>query len=214
MTEDKAKKKAIRRRMAKTGERYTAARRHVAKSPDPVEDPGMSDATIKRGSGKTWPEWFRVLDGWGAKTRTHTEIARHVNQDLGVPGWWAQSVAVGYERARGMRARYQRPTGFEVGVSKTFPVSAKRLFSAFADAGQRRRWLEPGTLRTRTTLPGKTARFDFRDGATRVHVYFVSKGRAKATVHIQHERLPDARAVEDMRAFWKERLTELGRLLG
>lgn len=46
-----------------------------------------------------------------------------------------------------------------------------------------------------------------------MHAYFISKGRRKSTVAIQHERLPDADAVEEMRAFWKERLTRLGEIL-
>ena len=73
MTEDKARKRAIRTRMAKTGERYTAARRHLtptSKTPEPVADPGLSDDTIRRGSGKGWDEWFRILDGWGATSHT------------------------------------------------------------------------------------------------------------------------------------------------
>jgi len=38
---------------------------------------------------------------------------------------------------------------------------------------------------------------------------FVSKSRSKASVNVQHERLSDEEAVEEMRAFWKERLGEL-----
>jgi hypothetical protein len=57
MTEDKAGKTAIRARMAKTGESYTAAGRHVVKSkakPGPRQDVdlGKSDETIKRGSAR------------------------------------------------------------------------------------------------------------------------------------------------------------------
>jgi hypothetical protein len=216
MTEDKARKRAIRRRMAKTGERYTAARRHVVhqpESPTPVVDPGMTDESIRRGSGKGWDEWFRILDRWGATSRTHKEIARYVNAEHGVSGWWAQSVTVGYERARGMRAKHQVAGGFQVTVSKTFPVGVDRLFRAFADARQRGRWLEAGTLKVRTSQPGRSARFDFREDAGRVMAYFTSKGPAKATVHVQHDRLADARAVEAMRAFWRERLARLGDVL-
>lgn len=214
MTEDKARKRSIRTRMAKTGESYTAARRHVVKSkeePSPrlSVDLGKSDGSIERGSGKTWDEWFAILDSWGAKERTHTEIARHVNENYDVSGWWAQTVTVGYERGRGMRGVNERTSGFYVGVSKTVSVGVNKLFEEFTDTRNRNRWLEPGTLRTRTSQPGKSARFDFRDGESRVHVYFVSKGRAKATVTVQHERLADEGAVEEMRAFWKERLGEL-----
>ena len=218
MTEDKARKSAIRSRMAKTGESYTAARRHVVKSPgkssqSPAVDLGKSDETIKRGSGKSWEEWFEILDAWGATKRTHGEIARHVNQEHDVPGWWAQTVTVGYERGRGMRKVNERDTGFYVGVSKTFPIGAKRISEEFTDTRKRNRWLEPGTLRTRTSQPGKSARFDFLEDESRVHVYFVSKGRGKASVAIQHERLPDEAAVEERRSFWKERLARLAQRL-
>ena len=91
MTEDKARKSAIRARMAKTGESYTAARRHIVKSKEQPAprlnvDLGKSDETIKRGSGKSWDEWFEILDAWGATKRTHGDIARHVNQEHDVPG--------------------------------------------------------------------------------------------------------------------------------
>jgi hypothetical protein len=216
MTEDKARKRAIRKRMAKTGERYTAARRHVVKEqqpPPPVADPGVSDETIRRGTGKGWAQWLRILDGWGATSRTHREIAGYLQEEQGVPGWWAQSVTVGYERARGMRRMHEGPGGFRVGVTRTFPIGVVELCMAFEDAQRRRRWLEAGTLKLRTSQPGKSARYDFRDGASRVHAYFTSKGRSKSSVHIQHERLRDANAVDEMRAFWKERLGRLAEVL-
>jgi hypothetical protein len=215
MTEDKTRKRAVRTRMAKTGERYTAARRHVVKPAEPaplpsrVADPGMPDESIVRGSGRDWDSWFRILDGWGATERKHGEIAQYLMEEHSVPGWWAQMVTVGYERARGMRARYQRMTGtYSVSVSKTLPVDADRLFRAFTESRARSRWLEPGTLRTRTAQPGRTARFDVGDGS-RLIAYFTSKGEARSTVSLEVEKLPDAEAVEEARAFWKERLARL-----
>ena len=149
MTTNKAAKRAIRSRMSKTGERYTAARRHVAKDaartpklPPRVADPGWSDETVRKGSGKTWDEWLGILDAWGAKDRTHTEIARHVARDHGVPGWWAQTVAVGYERARGMRKPNTNVGGERyVTVSKTVNVPVEELFAAMAEPPRRNRWL-------------------------------------------------------------------------
>lgn len=214
MTEDKARKRSIRTRMSKTGESYTAARRHVVKSqeqpsPRPAVDLGKSDESIKRGSGKSWDEWFAILDAWGATKLTHGEIARYVNEEHDVPGWWAQTVTVGYERGRGMRHVNENSDGFYVSVSKTLPIGVQQLFKEFTDTEKRNRWLEPGTLRSRTSQPGKSARFDFRDDESRVHAYFASKGRGKSTVVIQHERLSDEGAVEETRSFWKERLAKL-----
>jgi uncharacterized protein YndB with AHSA1/START domain len=216
MTEDKARKRAIRTRMAKTGERYTAARRHVV-MPERlnVEDLGHTDVVVRERTGRGWRDWLRILDGWGARKRTHAEIVRHLIDEHGVSGWWAQSVTIGYERTRGMRAKHQRlGTGFTVSITKTFDARASRLFAAFTDARRRAAWLERGTLTVRTTRKDTTARFDHRDGRSRVVAYFVPKGRAKTTVSLEHERLPDAGAVEEMRAFWKERLARLAETLG
>ena len=215
MTEDKARKRAVRTRMAKTGERYTAARRHTVKEkplPPRMAEPPQSEAAIRRATGKGWDDWFRILDAWGGTSRSHGEITNYVSE-YGVPGWWTQSVAVGYERARGMRATYQTASGFQVSVSKTFPIGIQDVSRMFEDARRRSRWLAAGTLTLRTSQPGKTARYDFRDGNSRVLASFESKGRGKSTVSIQHERLDSAEAVEEMRAFWKERLGRLSEIL-
>ena len=215
MTEAKARKRAVRKRMAKTGERYSAARRHVVKPNDDfnADDLPQNDAAVRKNTGKGWREWFGILDRWGAKERRHGEITRYLNEEHGVPGWWTQTLTVGYERVRGMRAKYQTASGFQVSVSKTLPVSVKELSRAFEDAGRRRRWLEPGTLKERKVTAGKTGRYDFRDGTSRVLTSFESKGRGKATVHIQHEKLPEAGSVEELRSFWKERLGKLAEVL-
>jgi hypothetical protein len=216
MTRQKAQKRATRARMAKTGERYTAARRHVVQGkplPPRMAEPPQSEAAIRRATGKGWDDWFRILDAWDGTSRKHGEITEYVGEEFGVPGWWTQSVAVGYERARGMRATYQTASGFQVSVSKTFPVDVRDLSRMFEDARQRSRWLEAGTLKLRTGRPGTSARYDFRDGTSRVLASFESKGRGKSTAHIQHEKLPSAEAVEEMRAFWKERLERLSESL-
>ena len=211
MTDQKARKRAVRARMTKTGERYTAARRHLTETPEEaplpprVSEPLHSEETVRGATGKGWDEWFRILDAWGAVERPHGEVTRYLREEHGVSGWWSQSVSIGYERARGLRAANQGSNGFHVSVSKTVPVPVDRLFREFVQG----RWLEPGTLTPRTTRPSRSARFDFRDGASRVVVGFEAKGDAKSTVSLIHERLADREAVEEMRAFWKERLAGL-----
>jgi hypothetical protein len=202
--------------MAKTGESYTAARRHVVKPKEDLRavDLGQTDAQVRQNTGKGWQEWFRILDAWGAKERKHGDIVRYLLEEQGVSGWWAQSITVGYERSRGRRVKYQTAAGFfQVSVSKTFPIGVGKLFSSFAEAPRRNKWLERGTLKVRTTLKNRSVRFDFRDGTSRVVAYFEPKERNKTTVTVQHERLPDAGAVEDMRAVWKERLGTLADML-
>jgi uncharacterized protein YndB with AHSA1/START domain len=216
MTEQKNLKRRVRARMEKTGEWYTAARRHVvADAQEPfVADPGLPDETLREKTGKGWAEWVAILDAWGARERPHGEIAAYVAEEHRIPGWWAQTVTVGYERARGLRAPGQRRGGgYEVTVSKTVPVPRERLAAAFTEEDERERWFPGAPLRPRPTHSGRSARFDWEDGRTRVVVYFTEKGQDKTSVAVQHERLADADEAEAMRALWRERLAELARVL-
>ena len=216
MTTNKAQKRATRARMAKTGERYTAARRHIVKPGEslPAEDLPHPDATLRENTGKGYREWFRLLDAWGAKERKHREIASRLMAEYGVAGWWAQTITVGYERARGLRAKHQTLAGsYQVSVSKTFPIGVGKLYRSFAQAPQRNRWLERGMLNVRTTRKDRDIRFDYREGGSRVVAYFDRKDRKKTTVTIQHEKLPDSGSVEQMRAMWKRNLKQLAELI-
>lgn len=180
---------------------------------DWVEDPGMSDEAIMRNTGRSWNEWFALLDAWGAAERTHTEIARHLGETYPINGWWAQGVTVGYERARGRRKLYQRPEGFTISVSKTVAVPAERLFAAFVDANLRDRWLEPGTLRERTSKPPRSARFDLVGTGSRVHITITAKGDEKSMVQVEEVKLAGEDQVAPRKAFWKQKLSELSAFL-
>jgi uncharacterized protein YndB with AHSA1/START domain len=213
MTEQKKLKRRVRERMARTGERYTAARKHVVGEPF-VADPGIADETVVKRTGKGWAEWVATLDDCGARRRSHAEIARHVHDEHGVAGWWAQAVTVGYERARGLRAPGQRRDGaFEVNASRTVAAPVERLIAAFVDAELRDRWFPEAKLRVRPTTAPLSARFDWEDGRTRVNAVFDEKGPTKSAVAVQHVRLADESEAERMRALWREKLAQLKRVL-
>lgn len=216
MTEQKNLKRRVRERMEKTGERYTPARSHVVgEEPEPfVADPGMADETLREKTGKGWEEWVALLDVWGARERPHGEIAAYVAAEHGIPGWWAQTVTVGYERARGLRAPGQRRGGgYEVTVSKTVAAPLERLVAAFVDETEREHWFPGAPLTPRATRSAQSERFDWEDGRTRVVVWFTDKGPEKTSVAVQHERLADGAESEAMRALWRGRLAELARVL-
>ena len=184
----------------------------------PVDVPGArrpySDAVIQANTGKTWDEWFAVLDAWGAVERPHPEIARWVHEEHGVGGWWAQGVTVAYEQARGLRAPGQRRGGqFEVNASKTVAVPVERLYEAFVDDGLRERWLPGGEFEVRSARPSKSIRANWGDGSTRLLVNFTARGAAKSQVALVHERIPDAATAEELKPWWRARVADLKRLL-
>ncbi|MDP8977423.1 MAG: hypothetical protein M3N17_02375 [Actinomycetota bacterium] len=143
--------------------------------------------------------------------RGHRRIAAWVAEEQGIDGWWAQSITVGYEGARGRRAVGERPDGFAANASKTVAVPVERLFEAFTDPATRQRWLPDARLTERTATRPKSARFDWADGSTRVNVNFVDKGETKSAAQVQHERLPDAQEAGRFKDYWRERLGALKR---
>jgi hypothetical protein len=220
MPKNKDLKRLVRTRMKKTGESYTAARaRVVAPAPKPApkgpslaELAGQSDAAVQEKTGRTWNEWTTYLDERGAATLTHGEIAKLAHAVPGVSGWWAQAVAVGYERIRGLRARYQRSGGqFEATKTRTFPVGVATLYAAFAKKPRRARWL-PIDVKVRALVPNKTVHITWPD-ETSVEAYFTAKGPKKSNVSIAHRKLKSREAVLETKAAWAERFTALAELL-
>ena len=215
MTRQKSFKRLVRSRMDKTGESYTAARAQLLASDEPKPRLATSDAAIRERTGRGWEEWFDLLDEWGAAERTHREIARWLADQQGIHplAWNAQAVADSYERARGLRVTGQHADGFTITATKTVAVPVDRLYEAFVDTSLRERWLPDGELRERTALKPRSARFDWGDGDTRVHVTFAPKGDAKSLAALQHVRLADAEEAERMKAFWRERVAGLKEVL-
>jgi len=173
-----------------------------------------SDEAVQRGTGRGWDEWLAVLDEWGAVERSHAEIAGWLMEQHRLSGWWTQTITVTYERERGLRAPGSSRDGqFEASASKTVAAPAERLFEAFVDPAVRERWLPGAPLRERTSQPGKSARFDWEDGSTRVVVGFTPKDAGKSQVSLVHQRLPDAAAADRSKSYWRERLVALKQLL-
>jgi hypothetical protein len=152
MTRSRALKEVIRARAARTGERYTTARRHVLRELNPptskVDEPkgsslqktttlvastkgGLSDAKSIEKTGHDLAHWFAVLDTFGAVEKGHTKAADHLYSEYGVPGWYCQGITVAYERARGVRAMNQRcDGGYEVSVSKVMAAKPVEIIKA------------------------------------------------------------------------------------
>jgi Domain of unknown function (DUF4287) len=165
---------------------------------------------VQRATGRARDEWFAVLDAWGAPGRPYREIADWLTAEHELSRWWAQKLIVEYEQERGLRPPGVRPNGtFEVSASKTVGVPVERLFDAFVDPRQRKKWLTNGRMSLRTSEPGRSASFDWDGGSTRVSADFIDKGTSKSSVAVAHARLTDAHQAQSTKAMWKERLVEL-----
>lgn len=164
-------------------------------------------------TGRGWDDWFELLDRIGAKNMAHKDIAAWLRERHVDSGWWSQMITVGYEQARGLRQKHEKPAGFEIGRSKTVPVAVSTLYRAWADGRVRRRWLQETGLSVRTTAPNRSMRLTWTDGETIVAVHFYDKGRDKSQVTVQHTKLKNKTAGEKMKRFWGDALIRLHRHL-
>ncbi len=214
MTRNESFKRRIRERMAKTGEKYVAARRvlieHAAArdSRSWAAQPEHTDAVIRENTGRDWDEWCDLIDAWPGHGEGHTAVAAWLQEEHGVDGWWAQAVTVGWERITGRRLPGQMADGtFTANKSATIATDhvALREMLLDDDGGAA---LFPGMdpeLRSRPT--SKNVRVGLGDGVAEIAI--VPKGDGRVTVTVAHTKLSSSEDVAHWKAFWSDWLEVL-----
>jgi len=222
MTTQESFKRRVRARMTRTGEKYGAARRALLAQAAPVAPPGaarrwvsqpdVADDAVRENTGHGWDEWVDLVDAGPGREAGHTAIAAWVAEQHGVPGWWAQSVTVGYERITGLRVPGQRPDG-------TFSVSRTRLTDldpelvrALLDDEAARADLVPGLTLTPRSRPGvRSPRFGVSDddGAHGVAMFSLDPAGSRLRLTATHERIATAAEAEQWKGYWADWLEAL-----
>jgi hypothetical protein len=231
MTHQKKLKRAIRARSRKTGESYTAARRHIfqARRKPPASSPSVRSRTGEAGlikkTGHGYDHWFGVLDAFGATGKGHTASAAHLSRDHGVPSWHCQMVTVAYERERGLRAMNQSCAGdFQVNVSKVVPTSVADVVDALRSPRRRAKWLTaadpvlgralqaafagPSPREVKVRDEG-LARLRYPWDGTAVEIAIMEKPNGRTSVVASCTKLTGPDQVEERRAQWRDALNSL-----
>lgn len=221
MTTQESFKKRIRARMAKTGERYNAARRALlpqATQESPatgwVSQPEASDAAIREHTGHGWDEWVQLIDAGPGREAGHPAIAAWVHEEHGIDGWWAQSVTVGYERITGLRLPGQMKDGtFTISRSRSMDLDPEEFRHALFEDDARAELL-PGlssTLRSKpTTKAPKFSLSDARSGDDLGILQFrVDTYGSRPKLVVTHEKLPTPEAGEHWKDYWAAWLEDL-----
>lgn len=119
---------------------------------DSKSEHSMADADVKAATGKAWEDWFRLLDTAGGTAPGRRAITDSLMKEHGLEAWWAQTIAVEYERARSVHEKDGRPKGYSICVTKTIAATPERIFDAFGDSTLMETWM------------GKGAKADFKEG--------------------------------------------------
>jgi hypothetical protein len=174
---------------------------------------GVGSEAVLKATGRAWDEWLRVLDRAGAKGMSHKDIALMLSRKFAVPDWWSQMVTVGYEQARGLRARGEKANGFSATASKTVRIPLDKLYTAWSEPRQRSRWLPDAPIEVRRATDGKSMRITWKLGESSVDVGFYAKGGDKSMVAVEHSKLPDATSATRQKHYWGDALARLKALL-
>ena len=196
----------------------------------------VSSESVRAATGRGWQDWLEVLDAAGAAGWQHKDTVAYLEREHPevASGWWRQSIAVGYEQARGKRAVGQTADGgFQIGVQRSVaaPVTAVwELLTTRPDL-----WLgegasvgfQPGerydvpagesTLgvsgEVRVVKPGDRVRMTWQPqewpAPATLQVALVASPSGKTAINAHMEKLPDADAREAMRARLRDALERL-----
>lgn len=186
----------------------------VQRAPKHNQLAGISSEAVEARTGRTWADWLRALDNEGCKSMKHPAIAALLHERFKVGPWWSQMITVGYEQARGMREKHEKPDGYSVSASKTIAAPIDRAFGAWSNARSRNRWLADAPIDIRRSTKNKSMRIVWTEDDTKVDVNFYAKGEAKSQVAIEHSRIRSARLAETRKKWWRARLVELSELIG
>jgi CRISPR/Cas system endoribonuclease Cas6 (RAMP superfamily) len=184
----------------------------TTKNPEKINR--MTDSTLVQKAGKSWQEWFTILNTAHAHQLSHQQIAKYLCHQHQLNRWWPQIITVGYEQCHGKREPYQKPEGYEISVSKTIHTSLTMLYHAWANEKIRKTWL-PESITIRKATANKSMRITWIDEVTNLNlnVDFYSKGELKSQVVIQHSKISNAEFAEKTKLFWRNELNKLSEVL-
>ena len=213
MTSQETFKRRIRERMAKTGERYTAARRVLVTQASTrrrtwASEPEMPEDKVREATGRGWDDWCDVIEAWDGRSKGHTAIARHLADAYDMNSWWAQGVTIGYERITGLRVLHQMTDGsFAASKSKTLDIDVTMLRELLIDDEARRDLIVGYDTVLRSKPTSKALRIGFEEGSALFSFDAAANGRTRITV--TQEKLTSAEAADRWRFYWTDWLDAL-----
>jgi hypothetical protein len=61
----------------------------------------VDDTQVIEKTGKSLAHWKKTLDAFEASTRKSNDVVAHLQQDHGVPRYWARTLTTWYAKQRG-----------------------------------------------------------------------------------------------------------------
>lgn len=191
----------------------------------------MTEEAVKSATGKTWEEWFALLDergGTGPGKRR--ELGNYLYADCKLDIWWSATINVEYENARGVLDKDNRPKGYMICSTKTIAAPVEKVYAAWVSNDALDRWFsahndaevtDGGCYKNgdgdtgvyKRVRADKDLRFTWENPAhspaTIVDVTFQDNGKGKTLVTVSHDRIQTRAQADGLRDGWGEALDKL-----
>lgn len=172
--------------------------------------PALSDLDVISKTGRSWDQWFEVLDEAGALQLERKAIARLLSEKFRVGPFWRRQVIVEYERARGRRARHA--AGNSVHITRTMDVDLAKAYAASIHSKGRRRWFPPGVVEVLSAVENTSLHATWGQSA-HLDIGFRPRQDAKIVVTVHLSQLEHEEDIERQRSVWKKALIKLEAML-
>lgn len=189
---------------------------------------------VKSATGKSWDEWFSILDKRGGIAQGRRPITEFLYTECKLDMWWCATINIEYEAARGVVEKDGRPKGYMICVTKTIAAPVDKAYAAWTAADGLNQWFstrnkaevsdgghysnaDGDTGVFKRVRKNKDLRFTWENAAhtspTLVDVVFQDKGKGKTGVMITHDRIQNREEADGLRAGWAQALDRLKSLL-
>ncbi|HSE37977.1 MAG TPA: SRPBCC domain-containing protein [Blastocatellia bacterium] len=189
---------------------------------------------VKQGTGKSWDEWFSILDSRGGVAQGRRAINDFLYKECKLDPWWCATINIEYEASRGVIEKDGKPKGYTICVTKMIAAPVDKAYEAWATSEGLNQWFSTNnkaevsdggrysnadgdTGAYKRVRKDKDLRFTWENPAhsstTLVDVVFQDKGKGKTGVMITHDRIQKREEADGLREGWARALDRLKTLL-
>jgi hypothetical protein len=169
----------------------------------------ISDEAVQKSTGKTWKNWFSLLNKAGAKKMEHKDVAQLLYKNYGLSGWWSQMVTVQYEQEIKGRKKHETTSGFQISKSITLTAPLTKIFNTINSPLKRIVWLNDPAITITKSSKNKSIRGKWIDKKTNIEFQFYPKENGKTQLVVQQSKIKSAKEAEKMKTYWRKQLNNL-----
>jgi len=110
--------------------------------PNKPDTPPQTDAAIKKDTGKSFKEWFAILDAAGGPSLGRRELSLHFSkiEPKAMLVKWGPSINFEYEKKHGVVEKDGRPKGYTICITKSIAAPPAAVYAVVEDGKSWKKW--------------------------------------------------------------------------